>query len=157
MRLHVLAVGTRMPAWVIAGFNEYAARMPAQCSLALKEIPAGKRTRGADLNRIAADEGARLCAQIPARAYAIALERSGRTISTEGLADKLRGFLQNESEVAFLVGGPEGLSADTVANARECWSLSALTLPHPLVRVMLAEQIYRAWSLINNLPYHRGD
>lgn len=146
-----------MPAWVTAGFNDYATRMPAQCSLQLHEIAAGRRTRGADLARIAADEGARLLAHIPTHAYTIALERNGRVLSTEGLADRLRGFLQNEPAVAFLIGGPEGLSAAAVAASRECWSLSALTLPHPLVRVLLAEQIYRAWSLINNLPYHRGD
>ena len=157
MRLHVLAVGTRMPAWVAAGFNDYAARMPAQCSLQLHEIPAAKRTAGADLQRVAADEGARLVARIPARAYPIALERNGRVVSTDDLAARLRGFLQNEPAVAFLIGGPEGLSKDAVAASRECWSLSALTLPHPLVRVLLAEQLYRAWSLINNLPYHRGD
>ena len=146
-----------MPAWVVAGFNDYAARMPPQCSLQLHEIPAAKRPHGADLHRVAVDEGTRLVGRIPARAYAIALERNGRVISTEGLADKLRGFLQNQPEVAFLIGGPEGLSKDAVAAGRECWSLSALTLPHPLVRVLLAEQLYRAWSLINNLPYHRGD
>lgn len=157
MRISILAVGTRMPAWVAAGYREYAGRFPAHCRLELTEVPAVRRGKNADLARIAADEGARLAAKLPARARTIALERSGRARSTEQLATHLQEWLAHESEVAFLIGGPEGLAPACVERAHEVWSLSALTLPHPLVRVLLAEQLYRAYSIVHNLPYHRGD
>lgn len=154
--MHVVAVGERMPAWVDAGFADYAKRLPAQCALHLKEIPAGKRGKNADIKRILDDEGTRLLAAIPSQAFVVALERSGRTLASEDLAQTLRDWLQNHSDVAFLIGGPEGLAPACLARAHVQWSLSALTLPHALVRVVLAEQIYRAWSLLQNLPYHRG-
>ncbi len=157
MRLHLVAVGTRMPAWVEAGFKEYATRLPAHCRLVLHEVAAARRGKNADLTRIAAGEGEQLLAKIPERARVIALERSGRPHSTDDIAAALRRWLAEESDVAFLVGGPEGLAPGCVARAHEVWSLSALTLPHPLVRVVVAEQLYRAYSLVHNLPYHRGD
>lgn len=157
MLLHVVAVGTRMPAWVDAGFAEYARRFPPHCRLDLTEIPAKKRTKGVDTERILADECTRALAAIPERARIIALERRGKTRSTADLAQLLARWLESETEVAFLIGGPEGLAPPCLSRAHEQWSLSALTLPHPLVRVILAEQLYRAWSLLHNLPYHRGE
>lgn len=157
MLLHLVAVGTRMPGWVEAGFSEYARRFPRECRLELTEIPAKKRTKGADTDRVLADECARVLAAIPDRARIIALERRGKTCSTEDMARSLARWLESETEVAFLIGGPEGLSPPCLSRAHEQWSLSALTLPHPLVRVVLAEQLYRAWSLLHNLPYHRGE
>lgn len=157
MRMHVLAVGTRMPTWVDAGFDDYAQRFPAHCRLELREIAAVRRGKNADLARIAETEAERLIDQIPERAHVVALERSGRVRSTDDLAAALRTWLGRESDIAFLIGGPEGLAPSCMKRAHEVWSLSALTLPHALARVLLAEQLYRAYSLVHNLPYHRGD
>ncbi|HEX7043849.1 MAG TPA: 23S rRNA (pseudouridine(1915)-N(3))-methyltransferase RlmH [Burkholderiales bacterium] len=155
MRVLLLAVGTRMPAWVQAGFDDYAARLPPQLRLVLREIPAGRRTKGADLARVAREEGERLLAAIPPRARVVALDREGRALSTEALAAELERQLGRGEDLALLVGGPEGLAPACLARAADRWSLSRLTFAHPLVRVIVAEQMYRAWSIVNNLPYHR--
>jgi 23S rRNA (pseudouridine1915-N3)-methyltransferase len=144
-----------MPAWVQAGFEEYAKRLPAHCKLVLREIPAGKRGKGSDLDRLTQEEGKRLLAAVPKGARIVALDRAGRELDTEQLAEKLRVQLASGTDLALLVGGPEGLSEACLKAARERWPLSRLTLAHPLVRVVVAEQLYRAWSIINNLPYHR--
>ncbi len=155
MQIHLIAVGDRMPAWVEAGYHEYAKRLPHECRLVLREIPAGKRTKGADLKRLIEQEGARQLAAIPARARVIALDRSGRQMDTEQLATELKKRLAGGQDLALLVGGPEGLAPGCLKRADDRWSLSLLTLAHPVVRVVLAEQLYRAWSIVNNLPYHR--
>ncbi len=155
MQIHLIAVGDRMPAWVEAGYEEYAKRLPRECRLTLREIPAGKRTKGADLKRLIAQEGARQLAAIPAGCRVVALDRTGRQMDTEQLAAELKKRLAGGQDLALLVGGPEGLAPECVRRADDKWSLSALTLAHPVVRVVLAEQLYRAWSIINNLPYHR--
>lgn len=155
MIVHLLAVGTRMPQWVEQGYREYAGRMPPECALKLTEIAAGRRTKGADLRRIQRQEGERLLAAIPAGARVIALEVEGRAWSTEALSGQLGQWLQDGRDVALLVGGPEGLDETCRRRADGAWSLSPLTLPHPLVRVIVAEQIYRAWSLLKGHPYHR--
>lgn len=155
MRLLVVAIGTRMPAWVEDGYQEYAKRLPAHCRLQLIEVQAYKRAKGADIERALREEGQRLLAAVPAGARIIALERSGRAKTTEQLAKDFQAWLAAGTDVALLVGGPEGLDPDVLRRSHEHWSLSELTLPHPLVRVLLAEQLYRAWSLIQGLPYHR--
>jgi len=155
MDIRILAVGSRMPEWVERGYQEYAKRMPRHCRLVLREIAAGRRTKGSDVNRAVQEEGARLLAAVPPGAYVVALERSGRTIDTAALAAELKHWLDTGAEPVFLIGGPEGLHRDCLAQASANWSLSALTLAHPVVRVVLAEQLYRAWSILNNLPYHR--
>ncbi|MFL6624704.1 MAG: 23S rRNA (pseudouridine(1915)-N(3))-methyltransferase RlmH [Sulfurifustaceae bacterium] len=155
MQIHLLAVGSRMPAWVQAGFDEYAKRMPPQLRLRLREIRAGSRTQGADLARIVEEEGERLWEAVPRGGYVIALDRTGRELDTTELAAELRGFMARGVDVAFLVGGPEGLSPGCLSRAHARWSLSRLTFAHPLVRIVFAEQIYRAWSILNHLPYHR--
>lgn len=155
MHIHLLAVGTRMPAWVQAGFDEYAKRMPPHMRLELREIRSGPRGKGADIARLMQEEGEQLCAAIPKGAYVVALDRQGRELDTEALAAELKAQMSRGGDLAFLVGGPEGLSPDCLARANVRWSLSRLTLAHPLVRVVFAEQIYRAWSILNNLPYHR--
>ncbi|MAT66130.1 MAG: 23S rRNA (pseudouridine(1915)-N(3))-methyltransferase RlmH [Gammaproteobacteria bacterium] len=156
MQIHLLAVGTRMPAWVEAGFSEYARRLPHECRLKLVEIAPAKRGRNPDLERIRREEGERLLAALPRDATVIALEVGGRAWSTEQLADRLRGWLQDGRDLALLVGGPDGLPTACRERAGLQWSLSPLTLPHPLVRVVLAEQLYRAWSLVSGHPYHRA-
>ena len=155
MRIHIVAVGDRMPAWVETGYQEYAKRLARECRLVLHEIPAGRRAKGADLKRIIEQEGARQLAAIPAGARVIALDRGGRQRDTEQLAVELEKRLAGGQDLALLVGGPEGLAPACLKRADEAWSLSLLTLAHPLVRVVLAEQLYRAWSIVNNLPYHR--
>jgi 23S rRNA (pseudouridine1915-N3)-methyltransferase len=157
MQIHLIAIGTRMPEWVNAGYHEYAKRLPPACRLRLHEIAAGKRGKNADIGKILREEGERLLKAVPTGTRVIALERTGRARSTEQLAQALATWLADGRDVAWLVGGPEGLSPPVVAAAEELWSLSPLTLPHPLVRVLLAEQLYRAWSLLHNLPYHRGE
>lgn len=155
MVIRILAVGTRMPAWVEEGWREYAKRLRGMLRLELTEIAPGRRAKGADLTRIAREEGARLLAAVPAGSRVIALDRSGRSLDTRELAAALRAQLERGEDLALLVGGPEGLSTECLGGARERWSLSRLTLAHPVVRVVLAEQLYRAWSILNHQPYHR--
>jgi 23S rRNA (pseudouridine1915-N3)-methyltransferase len=147
MKIHLLAVGTRMPEWVEQGYVEYAGRLPRECTLNLFEIPAGKRGSHADVARLVRAEGERLLAAVPAGSRRIALDE---------LAEQLSGWLREGRDPSLLIGGPDGLDAACRDRAERIWSLSRLTLPHPLVRVVVAEQIYRAWSLLHNHPYHRA-
>lgn len=156
MRIHLLAVGTRMPDWVSAGFQEYAKRLPAECALLLREIEPVRRGKGSDGARAVQEEGRRLLAAIPKGARVIALEVRGTAWDTGQLADQLSGWLRGGSDIALLVGGADGLSDECLTSASERWSLSPLTLPHPLVRILLSEQLYRAWSLLQHHPYHRA-
>ena len=155
MKVHLIAVGERMPGWVEEGFGEYAKRLPPECALRLVEIPPGKRGKNSDIPRLRAQEGERILAAIPKNALVVALEVKGRPWSTEELSSRLGDWLQGGRDVALLVGGPDGLDEACRARADLQWSLSPLTLPHPLVRVVLAEQVYRAWSLLKGHPYHR--
>jgi 23S rRNA (pseudouridine1915-N3)-methyltransferase len=156
MKIHLIAVGEKMPRWVQDGYNEYAKRLPPECALDLIEIQAGKRGKNADVARIMRDESQRLLAAVPKGATVVALEVAGRSWSTEELAGKLDNWMGSGQDVALLVGGPDGLTDVARAAAGQLWSLSALTLPHPLVRIVLAEQLYRAWSILRNHPYHRA-
>jgi len=155
MQIHIIAVGERMPEWVQAAYAEYAKRLPHECRLTLHEIPAGKRSKGSDLARLTRDEGERLLAAVPAGSRLVALDRTGRELDTQTLASRIEQQLGAGCDLALLVGGPEGLSPECLSVAHERWSLSKLTLAHPVVRVVLAEQLYRAWSILKNLPYHR--
>lgn len=155
MQIHIIAVGERMPAWVDAGYQEYAKRLPRECRLVLREVPAGRRTKGADLRRLIEQEGQRQLDAIPAGARVIALDRGGKQLDTESLAAEIKRRMASGDNLALLIGGPEGLAPACLARADARWALSELTLAHPVVRVVLAEQLYRAWSIINNLPYHR--
>lgn len=157
MRIHIIAVGTRMPAWVNSACEEYARRLPPHCRFEIKEINSGKRTKGSDIARVLRDEGERLLAALPKDCEVIALERTGRQIDTIYMAKQMKQWLSGGRDIALLIGGPEGLSAAFLERADTQWSLSALTLAHPVVRVVLAEQLYRAWSILENHPYHRGD
>lgn len=155
MRIHLVAVGERMPRWVTEGYAEYARRLPPECALNLVEVPAGRRGKGADLARLQAKEGERMLKAVPRGAYTVALDQRGEAWTTEGLAARLEGWLGGGRDVALLVGGPEGLAPECGARADAVWSLSPLTLPHPLVRVVVAEQLFRAWSILKGHPYHR--
>ncbi|HEC15342.1 MAG TPA: 23S rRNA (pseudouridine(1915)-N(3))-methyltransferase RlmH [Sedimenticola sp.] len=156
MNIHLICIGNRMPRWVEEGYGEYAKRLPAECALRLVEIPPGRRGKGADMRRVLRDEGGRMLAAIPRDCRVLALDVRGRSWSTEQLSAKLGEWMADGRDLALLVGGPEGLSDACLQRADGRWSLSGLTLPHPLVRVVLAEQLYRAWSILRNHPYHRA-
>ncbi|MDJ0738315.1 MAG: 23S rRNA (pseudouridine(1915)-N(3))-methyltransferase RlmH [Gammaproteobacteria bacterium] len=156
MQIHLIAVGDKMPAWVQQGYADYARRLPAECALRLVEIAAGRRGKNADIARIRRAETERVLAAVPKGAHVVVLAVDGRAWSTAQLADQLADWMHAGRDVALLVGGPEGLGDAARAAAAQHWSLSPLTLPHPLVRVVLAEQLYRAWSLLRNHPYHRA-
>lgn len=156
MRIHLLAAGTRLPSWVSEGFNEYAGRLPPECRLVLKEIPLGAARAGGDVHKAMAEEGERMLAALPAGAGAVALDVRGKGFSTEELARQLNRWLQDGRDLALLIGGPDGLAPECLARAELRWSLSPLTLPHGLVRIVVAEQLYRAWSFLKGHPYHRA-
>jgi 23S rRNA (pseudouridine1915-N3)-methyltransferase len=154
MRLLILSVGQKMPDWVAAGVREYAGRLPGNL-LQLVELPLGTRTKAGDPRRAQGEESQRLLKAIPDNAYVVALDPRGRSLTTEALAERLDGWLQGGRDVVFLIGGPEGLTDDCLTRSDERWSLSGLTFPHMLVRVIVAEQLYRAWTILRNHPYHR--
>jgi len=156
IRIRLLVVGTRMPAWVEQGFYEYTSRMPRECAVRLHEIPISKRRKSSVSRQQIEQEGRRILVAIPTNAVVVALDLEGTLWATEQLAHHLELWLQWGRELVFMVGGPDGLSEDCLKRADYRWSLSKLTFPHSLVRVMVAEQIYRAWTLIRNHPYHRG-
>ncbi len=145
-----------MPRWVAEGYEEYARRLPAECTLQLIEIAAGHRGKNADIARAMRDEGERMLKSIPKGCQVLALDVTGSAWSTERLAGKLEQWMSGGRDIALLVGGPEGLAPECLQRADGRWSLSPLTLPHPLVRVVVSEQLYRAWSMIRNHPYHRA-
>lgn len=155
MRIQLIAVGTRMPGWVAAGFDEYARRMPRECRIELVEVTLAKRHKGASTPRLVDSEGERMLAAIGAGNRVLALEASGQQWSTGQLAQRLREWLESGRDLSLLVGGPDGLAGKCRERAEGTWSLSRLTLPHPLVRVLVAEQLYRALSIIRGHPYHR--
>lgn len=155
MVIRLLAIGTKMPAWVTAGFSEYAKRFSAGCMVDLCEIPAEKRTKNADIPRIIEREGEKLLAAIKPSHYVIALDVKGHTFSTEQLAQQLKNWQAEGRNIDMLIGGPDGLASGCLQRADARWSLSSLTLPHPLVRIILVEQLYRAVSILQNHPYHR--
>lgn len=146
-----------MPGWVDAATTEYTQRMPPHCAVLVKGVPAEKRTKHVDLQRIRQLEGEKLLAAIPAGSWVVALDGQGQAWSTEQLAAQLAKWLAAGRDVALLVGGPEGLAEVCRQRADAVWSLSSLTFPHPLVRVIVAEQLFRAWSILANHPYHRGE
>ncbi len=156
MKVRVLCIGTKMPAWVLAGIAEYQKRLAADLDFSLLEIPMAKRSKNSNSDQCRKKESDALLASIPSRDYVVALDVGGRSISTEDLAGKIVEFRQQGDNLSLLIGGPDGLGAECLARASERWSLSALTFPHPLVRVVITEQFYRAISIIKGHPYHRG-
>ena len=155
MRLLVAAVGTRMPSWAEEAFAEFARRMPRELPLELKEIKAEPRSGGKLAEALMAAEAGRIRAALPARCRLVALDERGADLSTRELAGRLRQWMETGDDVAFVIGGPDGLAPDLKAAAAEILRLSSLTLPHALARVVLAEALYRATSLLKNHPYHR--
>ena len=156
MRVRLLAVGTRVPDWIEAGFRNYAERLPRELKLELVEIPAEHRGKNADIARLREAEGERLLKAAGSDSRIIAFDEHGAQPDTVGWSKALTGWMQDGRDVALLIGGPDGHSPAVFAKAEAKWSLSKLTFPHALVRVLVAEQLYRAWSLLNNHPYHRA-
>jgi len=155
VRIRLLAAGTRLPDWMDAGFREYARRLPPEAPLELVEIAVQRgRAQGA-AERATQKEGEKMLAAIPTAAWVVALDVTGRPVDTPGLARWWQKRQSDGREVVFLIGGPDGLSEDCLARSNERMSLSELTFPHGLVRVLLAEQLYRAISLLKGHPYHR--
>jgi 23S rRNA (pseudouridine1915-N3)-methyltransferase len=155
MKIQLVAVGTRMPDWVTTGFKEYQRRFPRDMALELVEVPAGKRGKNADIARILHKEGEQMLAVIPKGNHIVSLDLPGKTWTTPELATQLSRWQLDGRDVSLLIGGPEGLAPSCKQAATQSWCLSALTLPHPLVRVVVAESLYRAWSVNTNHPYHR--
>ena len=156
MRTHLVAIGRRASGWERAGYLEYARRMPPEFSIELHEIPPSKRTgRGSTARRVD-DEGRRLLAAVPGGARVVALDERGAGWTTAALADRIGRWMHDGRDLALLVGGADGLAPACLAAAEHRWSLSPLTLPHGLVRIVVAEQIYRAWTILRRHPYHRG-
>jgi 23S rRNA (pseudouridine1915-N3)-methyltransferase len=155
VRLRVVAVGTRMPRWVNEGFREYAGRMPRECPLELHEVAPGRRVRSEGPARAIATEGKRLLAASE-DCMRVCLDVGGNAVDTAGLTRIFANWLQDGQHVSLLVGGPDGMAAECLEAARWRWSLSPLTLPHGLVRVLVAEQLYRAWTVLSGHPYHRN-
>lgn len=155
MKLAVVAVGTRMPPWVDAGFAEYAKRMPRELPLELVEVKPEPRTSGKPVAVMMAAEAERLRAALPHRCRRVILDEHGRDLTTRALCERLTAWTAEGDDVAFVIGGPDGLDARFKKEAAETMRLSSLTLPHGMARVMLAEALYRAVSLLKGHPYHR--
>lgn len=155
MKLIVAAIAAKPPAWVTAGWQEYAKRMPRELPLTLLEIKPEPRTTGKSVSAMLSAEAERLDAALPASCRRIALDEHGEALTTRQLAERLEKWMDGGSDVAFLIGGPDGLDTRIKQGARESIRLSSLTLPHALVRVLLAEALYRAASVIKGHPYHR--
>ncbi|MFA7399070.1 MAG: 23S rRNA (pseudouridine(1915)-N(3))-methyltransferase RlmH [Sideroxydans sp.] len=155
MKLLILAVGNKMPSWITEGFNEYAKRMPREASITLIEIKPEARNSGKTAAQIMEAEATRIRAALPAGAFCIALDEHGATPTTKQLTQQMKDWMRQGQDVAFVIGGADGLHESIKHQAQHLMALSAFTLPHGMVRVILAEQLYRAHSLMHNHPYHR--
>lgn len=155
MKLLIVAVGHRMPDWIAAGFAEYGKRMPREAQLVLVEIRPEPRSTGKTVAQIMEAEAQRILAALPQDCLRIALDERGAQPTTRQLAAQMQGWMREGRDVAFIIGGADGLHDTVKQAAQQLLALSALTLPHALVRVLLAEQLYRAYSLMHNHPYHR--
>ena len=156
MKCRLIATGERAPAWVAQGFAEYQKRLSHWMPLELVEIEPSLRGKGRDAQRAIDDEGRRVLEALPKNAHVVALDVPGRPLSSEQLAQRMEHWRGQGRDLAFLIGGPEGHAADVVKSANESWSIGPLTLPHMLVRLIVAEQLYRAAAMLANHPYHRA-
>jgi 23S rRNA (pseudouridine1915-N3)-methyltransferase len=155
MRLRIIAVGTKMPDWVTQGYGDYAKRLPRDFVVELVELPLAARSKNSDIARAMEKEGEAMLAAVGKGDRIIALDVLGKSWSTPELAEQLAHWRMSGVNYSVLIGGPDGLAPVCLAQASAKWSLSALTLPHPLVRIVLIEQLYRAWTVLHNHPYHK--
>lgn len=156
MKLIVAAVGARMPAWVDAAWQDYAKRMPSDCALELREIKPEPRNTGKQPAQLMAAEARRILAALPPGCHRVALDERGKDLTTVQLSARLEHWRTLGCDIAFIIGGPDGLDAELKRQCPEMLRLSALTLPHPMVRILLGEQLYRAWAIMTGHPYHRA-
>lgn len=156
MKFILLAVGTKMPAWITTGFTEYQKRMPPHMQLVLHELEPVRRVSKSTTDKAKELEGKAILEAIPKRAHVVALDEHGKELDSMQLASRVHDYQQLGSDVVIIIGGPEGLSAEVLQRADEKISLSRLTMPHPLVRVVISEALYRAYSIDAGLPYHRA-
>lgn len=156
MKLRIIAVGHKMPDWVTAGCDEYTKRMPREASVQLVELKPDKRAAGKGGEQVREAEAQRILEAV-GKDYLVALDEHGQAPTTLKLAEKFKTWLSGGRDISLVIGGADGLHPNILSKADWTWSLSPLTLPHGMVRVLLAEQLYRAWSVLNNHPYHRGD
>lgn len=155
MKLIIVSVGHKMPDWITAGFNEYTKRMPREAQISLLEIKPEPRTTGKTTAQIMEAEALRILAALPKNCLRIALDELGSRPTTRQLAAQMQEWMREGCDAAFIIGGADGLHESVKQAAQQSLALSSLTLPHALVRVLLAEQLYRAYSLMHNHPYHR--
>lgn len=155
MIIHLIAIGTKCTHWAEMGFQDYQKRLPSECKLNLITIPVSKRSKNSEISKHVAEEEKKILAAIPKRSRIIALAIQGQMLNTQQLAQALQQWQLERQDISLLIGGPDGLGDSCIKKAERIWSLSPLTLPHALVRIVVAEQLYRAWSLLNNHPYHR--
>ncbi len=155
MVIYFIVVGKKMPKWVVEGYQEYVKRLPKSCMLKLIEIPMVVRGKTGSVEKYKAEEAKRIVSSIPKKARLVVLYELGQQTTTLEFSQKIKGWLGGGQDVALVVGGPDGLQSDLIKQAEWKWSLSKLTLPHPMVRILVAEQVYRAYSIIQNHPYHR--
>ncbi len=156
MKLCIVAVGQRMPGWVVEAFGDYAKRLPPDCPLELREVKPEPRTTGRTAAQMMAAEAGRIQAALPANSLRIALDERGKDLSTMDLSAAMTQWRSDGRDVAFIIGGPDGLDGELKRSCDRLIRLSSLTLPHAMVRVLLAEQLYRAWAILHNHPYHRA-
>lgn len=156
MRISIVAVGTKMPGWVVEGVAQYSKRLPREWQLQWLEIALAKRARDSSAEKVCRAEGEQLLKAVPSGDRVVALDVRGKRLTTEQLAQQLSQWQMSAENYSILIGGPDGLSPEVLQRADSRWSLSDLTLPHPLVRILLAEQLYRAWTITVNHPYHRS-
>ncbi len=156
MKITIVALGVRLPNWINQGVMEYRKRFPPEVSLHLSEIPSCKRNKTASVEKSLKQEAERISGAIPKGSHVIVLDECGKTQKTLALAENMKSWMQDGKNVAFVIGGADGLHEEMKKQANELWSLSDFTLPHGLVRVLLTEQLYRAWTVIKKHPYHRG-
>ena len=155
MHIRLIAVGDRQPAWVDEAFSAYAARFPRDWKFRLEVLPTARRTKSDKSNRARDDEVGQILAKTRTDEFVVLLDERGRQFTSPELADRLLAWQQDGRDLCFIIGGPDGVTADCRARADITWSLSRMTLPHGLARVLFAEQMYRAWSLQSGHPYHR--
>ena len=156
MKILIIAVGHRMPDWVLCAWDDYAKRMPQDWAITLKEIKPEPRTTGKTAQQMMAAEAKRIESAIQEQSLRIALDEHGRDLTTQAFATKLQTWHQASQNLTLIIGGPDGLDPDLKASCDGLIRLSSMTMPHPMVRIVLIEQIYRAWSIMNNHPYHRA-
>lgn len=156
MKINLIATGNKMPNWVEDASQDFVKRLPPEIKINSILLPLIKRGKNPDIPRIVRDESRKLFAAVPRDSLLVVLDVLGRPVTTIKLASMLESWLQQAQDVSIIIGGPDGLSDELLSKASIKLSLSALTFPHPLVRVILLEQIYRAWSVLNNHPYHRA-